>query len=181
MSVGTESIVFNALPLLLLAGVYFAVSATVLPTAWRGSTGTVGDYAALAIFPAIGIAAIIFALLVLQDRRPFGGHLWLSLAAVATVMLPALVLLARRAERGLAVGGGARVREAEERVSLRDRELEAVAAISNALARARDPESAARPLVRQVRELLRVEFTGVVLVDDDGETAIGVLAERRGG
>ena len=143
--------------------------------AWK--EGAAAEYAVVTIFPAVGVAATIFALLVLEDRRPFGGHTWLSLAAVATVMLPALVLLARHSDRGLVVGGVARVRDAEERVSLRDRELEAVAAISNALARARDPVAAARPLVRQVRELLGVDFSGVVLVNEDAATATGVHAE----
>ena len=84
-------------------------------------------------------------------------------------LAPALLLLARWRDRALVVGGIGRTREAEARVSLRDRELEAVADISNALVRARTPVDAARPLVRQVTALLGVGFAGVVVVDDGGD------------
>ena len=181
MSTGTESVLFNALPLLLLAGVYFAVTATLAPALARErSRSDVRDYVVVGVFPAIGAAAAIFGLLVIVDRRPFGGHLWLSLVAVVIAILPALLFLAPWSDRGLLVGGSRRVRDAEARMSLRDRELEAVAAMSNALARAHDVEEAARPLIQRVRELVGVEFSGVVVVDEAATTAVGVLADLDG-
>src|SRR5207302_8477754 len=63
---------------------------------------------------------------------------------------------------------------------LRDRELGAVTALTNAFARARDFEAVARPLVRSVQELLGIEFTAVALVDDTRTIATGVLAELNG-
>ncbi|HEY3922563.1 MAG TPA: GAF domain-containing protein [Gaiellaceae bacterium] len=61
-------------------------------------------------------------------------------------------------------------------VSDRDRELGAIAAIASALTRAKDLETAARPLVEQVQSLLHVEFAAVTVVDPDTMQAVGVLA-----
>ncbi len=107
-------------------------------------------------------------MLVVQERRPFGGHTWLSFAAALVALAPAALLLARWRDRALVVGGIGRTRAAEARASVRDRELEAVADISNALARARTPADAARPLVRHVTALLGVGFAGVVIVAKEG-------------
>jgi PAS domain S-box-containing protein len=60
--------------------------------------------------------------------------------------------------------------------SANDRRLEAIAAISAALTRARDLETAARPLVDQVQTLLGVDFAAVTVVDPDATRASGVLA-----
>ena len=57
-----------------------------------------------------------------------------------------------------------------------DRTLQAIAAIASALARARDLETAARPLVDQVQTLLGVDFAAVTVVDSDAHEARGVLA-----
>jgi PAS domain S-box-containing protein len=84
-------------------------------------------------------------------------------------------MLLRWGDRALLAGGVRRVHAAESLLSLRDREMEALAHIATALARARDLESAARPLVEQVRELLGVSFAGVALIDADGASATGVI------
>src|SRR5438046_242142 len=60
--------------------------------------------------------------------------------------------------------------------SANDRRLEAIAAISAALTRARDLETAARPLVEQVQALLGVDFAAVTVVDADAARASGILA-----
>jgi len=181
VSIGAQSVLLNALPLLLLASVYFAVTAALAPAVWRDRAHAHPvEVAVVAVFPAIGAAATMFGALVLYDRRPLGGHVWFSFAAILIALVPALLFVLRWRDRGLVVGGVRRLSEAEERVSLRDRELSVVASISNALARARDPEGAARPLVRQVQELLGVDFAAVAVVDEDGETATGVYG-RLGG
>jgi PAS domain S-box-containing protein len=181
VSIGTQSVLLNALPLLLLAGVYFAVTAALAPAVWRDRAHAHPvEVAVVAVFPAIGAAATMFGALVLYDRQPLGGHVWIAFAAIMVALVPALLFVLRWSDRGLLVGGVRRVSEAEERVSLRDRELGVVASISNALARARDPEGAARPLVRQVQELLRVDFAAAVIVDEDGRAATGVYGELDG-
>src|SRR6476661_7145620 len=60
--------------------------------------------------------------------------------------------------------------------SAHDRRLHAIAAISAALTRARDLETAARPLVEQVQALLGVEFAAVSVVDAEAAEARGVFA-----
>jgi two-component system phosphate regulon sensor histidine kinase PhoR len=76
---------------------------------------------------------------------------------------------------------GARLaREAEERASLRERELRSIEAISNALAGARDADAVARALLDEIASLLSVEFAGLVLVDDELKEAHGLLARKEG-
>ena len=57
-----------------------------------------------------------------------------------------------------------RAREAEERVSARDAELEAVGRISKALARAEGAVAAGRALLAEASAVLRVEFAGLALI-----------------
>ena len=108
-----------------------------------------------------------------MERRPLGGHTWVSLAATLAAFLPVLPILIRWRERAFLARGVSRSLVAEERASSRDRELAAVSEISVALARARLPLDVARPLAAHVARLLRVGFVGVVLVDEEGAEAHG--------
>src|SRR5262249_33572423 len=58
--------------------------------------------------------------------------------------------------------------------SASDRRLEAIAAISAALTRASDLETAARPLVEQVQALLGVEFAAVTVLRPGAPPAAGI-------
>ncbi|MBV8599747.1 MAG: GAF domain-containing protein [Actinobacteria bacterium] len=181
MSSATETVLFNALPLLLLAGAYFLVAAALAPAVWRGRAGAHPlDVASVAVFPALAFSATALGIAVAVDRRPLGGHLWLSFAAAIVALAPALLLLTRWSERGMLVGRVRRVREAEELVSVRDRELEAVTELSAALVRARDTERAAVPLLAAVRRLLGVEFVAMALVDHERREARGIRGELDG-
>ena len=73
-----------------------------------------------------------------------------------------------------------RRRAAEERASLRERELEAIETVSDALARAGDAESVARIVLDEIAALFSVEFVGLVLVDDELSEGRGLLARRDG-
>ncbi|NUR77429.1 MAG: GAF domain-containing protein, partial [Thermoleophilia bacterium] len=181
MSQATEALLFNGVPLLVLAAAYAVVAGAVLPVHWRERARAHPlDWAVVLVFPAISLAAGIFGALVLAERRPFGGHTWLSLVAILVALLPAVLLLARWRDRAFVVGGIGRTREAEERVSTRDRELVAVAEISTALGRAHDLVEVARPLVRQVISLLDVGFVGVTMVTEQGDEAFGLYGELDG-
>ena len=76
----------------------------------------------------------------------------------------------RRLSRGVQAAGSD--------ASAHDRRLEAIAAISAALTRARDLQSAARPLVEQVQALLGVEFAAVTVVDPGATEATGIYARH---
>jgi PAS domain S-box-containing protein len=174
-------VLFNAMPLLLVAGAYLLVTAALLPAVWRDREGAHPiDVAMLAIFPALAFSATALGISVVRDRRPLGGQLWLSFAAALVALLPALLLLTRWSERGMLVSRVRRVREAEELVSLRDRELEAVHELSTALVRARDVEAATQPLTRSVHGLLGADFVAVALINEDRTEASGVLGELHG-
>ena len=181
MSQATEATLLNGLPLLLLAVAYAAVAGAVLPLLWRERARAHHlDWAVVLVFPGIAVAAGILGALVLHEHRPLGGHPWVALAAVLAALAPGLLLLARWRDRAFMAGGIGRTQTAEAQVSTRDRELEAVAAIANALGRARDAIEVSRPLVRQVTALLDVGFAAVVVVNEDGALGVGVHGELNG-
>ena len=181
MSSADQAVYFNAVPLFILAGAYLMVTAALAPTLWRERRRvTVTDVGLAAIFPAIGIAAAIFALEVLHDRAPIGGHVWPAFVATLVLLIPAVIFLRRWSEPATVVMSGARAREAEELVGERDRELDAVARIVNALARIQEPVAAARVLLDEVEGLAGTEFNALALVNQDEDEAVGLLA-RSGG
>jgi PAS domain S-box-containing protein len=177
----TRVVVFNGVPLLLVAVAYAAIMAAILPTLWRERERAHPiDWALALIFPGVALAAGLLGGLVLHDHHAPGGQIWISFGAALAALIPAAILVTRWRDRDFVIGGVGRVRAAEQRVSERDREIEAVSEISNTLARARTPAAAAAPLVRHVTEFLGVGFAGVVAVDEDGSSASGVYAELGG-
>ncbi len=181
MSEATKAIVLNAVPLLVLAAASSAVTAAVLPVLWRDRRRAHPlDWAIVLVLPSSAAAAAIFGVLVVDERRPLGGHVWISLAAVLVALAPVVFVLARWGDRALIMGGIGRTQEAEDRASVRDRDLEVVGEVSHALVRAATTAAIAQPLVRQVSGLLDVGFAGVAIVSDDGLLAEGVYAELDG-
>src|SRR4051812_24258767 len=157
------------------------VTAALAPTLWRERHRvTVTDLGLAAIFPAIGIGAAIFATEVLHDRSPIGGHVWPAFVATLVALVPALIFLRRWSEPAGVVMSGARAREAEELVGVRDRELDAVARIVNALARIQEPADAARVLLDEVEGLIGADFNALALVNQDEDEAVGLLARSAG-
>jgi PAS domain S-box-containing protein len=181
VSDATKAVLFNAVPLFVLAASYAAVACALLPEFWRlRAKAHLVDFGVVLVFPAVAATAAIFGVLVLREQRAVVGHVWLSFVAILLAIVPAALLLFRWRERGLMAGGFGRTLEAEARVSVRDRELEAVTAISEELVRAGDELGVARPLVRHVATLLDVGFAAVTLVDPEGGTASGLYAESDG-
>ena len=181
MSAETKAVLFNAVPLFAVAAAYLAVAVAVAPRLWRQRAGlSANDLALGLMFPCIGIPAAILGGAVLDSRSAIGGHLWFAFAASLVALLPGLVFLARWGERDELLSSGARAREAEQLVSVRGRELEAVAAISEVLARTTDPEAAGRILLDEVGSALGIEFTALALIDGEAEEARGLLARDKG-
>jgi hypothetical protein len=174
VSDATNAVLFNAVPLFVLAASYAAVAGAMLPEFWRlRSRAHLVDWGVVLVFPAVAAAAAIFGVLVAREQRAVVGHVWLSLLAIVLAIVPAALLLMRWRDHGLVAGGVGRTLEAEERVSVRDRELEAVTAISGDLVRARDEVDIARALVRHVAALLDVAFAAVTVVDAGAKTSGG--------
>jgi PAS domain S-box-containing protein len=177
-----QAVYFNAVPLLLLAAAYLLVAAALAPTLGRErSRISLADLGLALVFPAIGISAAILGVVVLLDRSPVGGHVWPPFAASLVGLAPALLFLTRWRDRAHLVMSGARAREAEELVSLRDRELDTVAGLVSSLARTQDPVAAGRALLDEVATLLGVEFAALALVGEDGREAYGQVARSGGG
>ena len=180
MSPEDQAVYFNAVPLFVLAAAYLVVAGGLAPTLWRERRRvTAPDVALSAIFLGVGILAAIFGAVVLHDRSPVGGHVWPPFAATVVALIPALIFLRRGTAPAGVVMSGARAREAEQLVSLRDRELDAVARLVNSLARTQEPAEAARTLLDEVESLLGTDFNALALVTEDEDEATGLLA--RGG
>jgi PAS domain S-box-containing protein len=181
VSQGTQALVFNAAPLLLVAAAYATVAGAVLPPLWGDRVRAHSlDWALALVFPGISLASGIIGATVVHDQKPLGGHTWPSFAAAVVVLVPAVLLIARWRERTFVVGGAGRARDAHERVSSLGREVDALTGISPELARAREPVDVCRPLVRRVAELVGVGFVGVAVVSEDDREGIGVYGERDG-
>ena len=181
MSAENQAVYFNAVPLLVLAAAYLIVAAVLAPALWRERHRvTAADLALGSLFPGIAVPAAIFGGVVLYDRTPVGGHVWPPFAACLIGLIPPLVFLTRRQARANVLISSARAREAEQLVSLRDRELDTVAGLASSLARTQDPASAGRALLDEVANLLGLEFAALALVSDDGREAHGLVA-RSGG
>ena len=184
VSTETKVVLFNALPLFAVAAAYLAVTVALVPQLWRDRAGlTANDLALGLIFPCVGIPAAILGVIVFRDRAAFGGHLWLTFAASVIALVPALVFVARWGDRADADAFGPSARDAEtleELISVRGRELEAVAATADALARTADPEATGRVLLDQVGSVLGLEFTALALIDEAAGEATGLVARDEG-
>ena len=180
MTDSAKALLFNAVPLALVATVYAFLAFTLLAALWRlRARANPADWASALVYAGVAVAAATFAALVVHDRRAIGGLVWVSLAATVAALLPGLVLVVRG--RGRADAGGlGRALAAEERSSNTRLELEAVARISTELGRAQSAGDVARPLVREVAGLLRAGFAGVVVVDEARTRANGVYGELEG-
>ena len=169
----TQSVVFNAVPLLVLAAAYLLVTASLAPTLWRERARTrLMDVALALIFPALAVMAAIWAGVVLYDRQPIGGHVWPPLVGIVVGLVPAVLILLQWRERRLVATG--------PMLAQRDRQLDATADLSNALARTADAESVARAFLDTVAGLFGAGFAGLSLVSEDGRRAWGFLARRNG-
>jgi len=114
VSQSTQAVIFNAVPLLLLASAYAAVAGAVLPALWRDRARAHPlDWAVVLVFPAVAIAAGIFGVLLAKEQRAFGGHIWLSFIACLVALAPAALLLARWRDRAFVASGVGRTLHAE--------------------------------------------------------------------
>ncbi len=181
VSQATQAVLFNGLPLLVLAAVYTVLTGAIVPVLWRErARAHPADWAIACLFPAVAVAAVTDGVLVLAERRPIGGHVWIGFGVSLVLLAPALVVLARVGDRtSLAVPVG-RSRAAEQQVTLRDRELTMLAAVSQALGDAGTAREAAQVVLTPLAELVEVGFVGIALVDEPREVATGLYAELDG-
>ena len=181
MNAETQAVLFNAVPLLLLAALYLAVGVAIAPALWRerGRAREIGFATAL-VYPCIGIAATILGIVVLVEREALAGNVFAALAAIALGAVPLAVLGRHWGERELLVAGVRRAREAEQRSTLRDRELAGVGRLSHRLLDSSDPLDVAKLLLDEVAEVFELDLANLVLIEEDGRLAEVVAAREQG-
>ena len=134
MSQANQALWFNAVPLLVVAAAYLGATALLGPFLWAERRGaSLLDIAILLVFPAFGLAAGAYGVALAVKREPLAGGVWVTFAVALATGLPGFLVLARRRERTTLASG-----------PRRGRELGSIAAITSALGRTDDAESAAR-------------------------------------
>jgi PAS domain S-box-containing protein len=166
VSQSSQVLWFNAIPLLIVGAAYLGASALLGPSLWAARRrASVLDVAILLVFPAFGLAALAFGIMLAIEREPLAGGVWTTFAVTVATGLPAFVALLWRPPLPSPSHG---------------RELESVAAISSALGRTDDPVTVARALLAEVEELVDVEIASLVLVAEDRKTGVGLVGRLRG-
>jgi PAS domain S-box-containing protein len=158
---------FNAVPLLVVGAAYLGATALLGPSLWaQRRRASFLDIAILLVFPVFGFATVGFGIALLVDPKPLAGGVWVTLGMAGAAGLPAFVALS--GGRGAAVPPAAHARE-----------LESMAAISSALGRTDSAAAVARALLEQVEDLVAAEIACLVLVDESGRSATGLVGRVR--
>ena len=181
MNAETQAVLFNAVPLLVLAALYLTVGVALAPALWRerGGRREIGFAVAL-VFPCIGLAAAVVGIVLLVTREALAGHVLVSLAGIVLAAVPVVAILRNWDDRALLVTGVRRAREAEERSSLRARELAGVDRLSHQLLDAGDQAEIGGLLLAELAELFRLDLAHLALVEDEGRAARIVATRDRG-
>ena len=175
MTTETKAVLFNALPLLLLAALYLAAGAALAPAPWRARWPRGRADATGLVFPCIAVAAAVAGAGVLATRQPLAGNTWVSLAVIGIAALPALALLgARRAAPATAAAPDAVA------APPLDADIRSADRLSLDLSRAGDPYEIGRLVADEAAALFRADLVEVALVDEHGRTARVVAARQAG-
>jgi PAS domain S-box-containing protein len=177
----TQAVLFNAVPLLVLAALYLTVGIA-LVAALRREGGRVRDpgFATALTFPCVGLAAAVVGIQILVEREPIGGNALVAFPVLLLALVPAVAVARNWADRGLLASGVQRTREAERRSSLLDHELDRIGRFSHRLLDADGTDEIARLLLDEVAELFGLDLANLALVDQQARRA-RVVAARDGG
>ncbi|HXV57516.1 MAG TPA: GAF domain-containing protein [Gaiellaceae bacterium] len=177
MSDDTRAILQEAAPLLGLAGVYALAGLALLVAIVRERRPSRLGAALLLLFALLAACAGVLGGLRAAGSEPLGdASPWLVLAGAALAAIPGLVVLLAGAERALLVSGPARLRDAEELVVDRSREVEAISQLSAALSRAQTARETVEALFDQVEDVLRPDSLLLARVDQSARRAEGFAA-----
>ena len=130
----TTTLLINAVPLLVAAALYLALSA-LLTRALLGERRhpTTSGFALWLLFTVIGVVTAVLGVAKLGDSEPLASSSpWPAFGMTLLVLVPAVLLLARR-DRELLVDPTGRVRAAEEVASERERDVGAMSRLSSAV------------------------------------------------
>jgi NtrC-family two-component system sensor histidine kinase KinB len=174
-----EAIFLNVVPLLAVGGLYLLATATLAPSLWRERRRVRSLELTLAlVFPAVGLAAVLLGIAVLEDREPIGGSGWLGFAAVLVGAVPAVLYFARFGQRELLITGPRRALDAEAERTRAARERERINRFTLELPTAGTLEALGRTVVANACEILDIDFAALTVVE--GRQGRGVAARHQG-
>ena len=166
------------MPLLVLAALYLAMGASLLPVLWRerrhARSGT-----RLLVFPAVGVAAALLGVQTLVTREPLAGHPFAAFAGIPIVALPLVAVVYNWDERNLLVTGVRRARTRPSNALLRDRELAGIDRLSHRLLDAEGQPEIARLVLDELTSFASWTYE-LALVENEGRTARVVAAREQG-
>jgi len=173
----TTTLLINAVPLLVAAALYLALSALLLRSLLGARRQpTTSGLALFLLFAVVGVTAVVLGVAKLGDSEPLASSSpWPAFAMTLLVLVPAVLLLARR-DRELLVDPAGRVRAAEEAASEREREVGAMSRLSSALSRSLSAKEASENLFDELEHSLGVEAALLAVVDDTERRATGFAA-----
>ena len=180
MNAETQAVLFNAVPLLILAALYLAVGLAVAPALWRerGQARGIGFATAL-VFPCVGLAAAVVGVETLVTREaPTPAMRWLPCSASCLQPCRSSRIARNWRDLGLLVTGAPGAREPEQQTSRRDRELAGVGRLSHQLLDADGPTGIARVLLDELTGLFELDVANLALVEDDGRRASIISARE---
>ena len=182
MNAQTQAVLFNAVPLLVLATLYLSVTAALVPALRRERGRARGtDVVTALVFPCVAFFAALLGALTVATREPLAGHLWPSFAATIVALLPGAVLVLHWARRGgallergpvpdadIAFETARLLRESERRLAEQTALLEAGQALTSDL----HVDSVLERFVEEVRELLGADAADCGMFDETGERLV---------
>ena len=170
----TQTILLDAVPLLALAVIYGLVSlflAVALVRERRASWLGIGIWL---LFALVAVMSALVGALRLDGEDVFGDESpWLLIVGSAAIAVPGLIVLFGGHERSLLFTARTRLREAEERATVRGREADASSRLSAALSRVHTADEAASFLFDEVHALLEPDVLMLAVVDEEGRRATG--------
>ena len=95
MSRSDQVLWFDAVPLLVVASAYLGATASLVPALRGRRPRSQVETGALAVFPAIGLAAAVYGIVLAVEREVPPGGIWLTLGLVVLVGVPAFLALGR--------------------------------------------------------------------------------------
>ena len=182
MNAETQAVLFNAVPLLILAALYLAAGLMVAPALWRerGHVRGIGIAMAL-IFPCVGLAATVVGVETLVTQEAPTGRPLLALAGILLAGLPLLAVAWHWRDLSLFVTGRLERESAPEQEKSRlERERAGVGRLSHLLLDADKPAGIARVLLDELTGLFDLDVANLALVEDDGRRARIISARERG-
>ena len=181
MNAETQAVLFNAVPLLILAALYLAVGLAVAPALWRerGRAHGIGFATAL-VFPCVGLAAAVVGVETLVTREAPTGSALIALLGVLLAALPLVAIARHWRDLDLLVTANRGAQEPEQLTSRRDRELAVVGRLSHRLLDAEGPNGVGRVLLDELTALFELDVANLALVEDDGRRASIISAREDG-